>query len=40
MSLCRLIKYSIITDSRNYKPSDVTKTEIMNLFDRMKRGEM
>lgn len=40
VSLCRLIKYSIIIDSRNYKLSDVTKIKIMNLFDRMKRGEM
>ncbi|MCI6617118.1 hypothetical protein [Ruminococcus sp.] len=40
MSLYRLIKYSIIVDSRNYEPSDVTKKEIMNLFDRIKRGEM
>lgn len=40
MSLYRLIKYSIIVDSRNYELSDVTKKEIMNLFDKMKRGEM
>lgn len=40
MSLHRLIKYSIIADSRNYKPSDVTKTEFMRLFDKMKRGEI
>lgn len=40
VSLCRLIKYSIIIDSRNYKPSVVNKTEIMRLFDEMKRGEM
>lgn len=40
MSFCRLIKYSIIIDSKNYKLSDVTKTKIMRLFDEMKRGEM
>jgi len=40
MNLCRLIKYSIIIDSRNYKLSDVAKTGIMILFDKMKRGEM
>ncbi len=40
MSLHRLIKYSIISDSKNYKPSDVTKTEFLNLFDKMKRGEI
>lgn len=40
VSLCRLIKYSIIIDSRNYKLSDVTKRKIMNLFDKLKRGEM